>query len=371
VHIYLLDKDGLVGQTRDGKLRSIFDDLDVGIVVHDPETAEILDVNQRLEQLYGYTAAELRSMSVEDYTAPSTKYTQAKAVRRIRATADGESQQFKWQIERANGEVRWVEVNLNAATLRGEDCVIAEVHDITEEHAREQRLRLLSRILRHNLRNKMNVVISQAEMVHATAEDGEGRNRVEKILETAQEVGAMTDSVRQIEEIAGPDATERSSRDASRLVRSVVDSIESQHPEANVTVDAQREATVVVDTGVRYAVEHAIENAIVHNDNERPTVDISISGGSENDRAVIRIADDGPSIPEVETSVLNQPVETSSTFHGSGVGLWVMQWCVRSIGGRLSFEENTPRGNVVTIALPTADPATNEQGSHGRSASLD
>ena len=69
---------------------------------------------------------------------------------------------------------------------------------------------------------------------------------------------------------------------------------------------------------------------------------------------MVRVADDGPSIPETEIDVLREDVETSSTFHGTGVGLWVMQWCVESLGGELSFEENEPRGNVVSIALPKA-----------------
>jgi len=77
---------------------------------------------------------------------------------------------------------------------------------------------------------------------------------------------------------------------------------------------------------------------------------------------VIRVADDGPPIPETEIDVLQEDVETSSTFHGTGVGLWVMQWCVESLGGELAFEENAPRGNVVSISLPkAAEPLTDDE----------
>ena len=58
---------------------------------------------------------------------------------------------------------------------------------------------------------------------------------------------------------------------------------------------------------------------------------------------------------EIETDVLDDETEISSTYHGSGVGLWVMQWAVNSLGGDLSFEENSPRGNLVQIALPKAE----------------
>jgi len=32
----------------------------------------------------------------------------------------------------------------------------------------------------------------------------------------------------------------------------------------------------------------------------------------------------------------------------------VILWCVESSAGELVFEENTPRGNVVSISLPKA-----------------
>jgi len=85
------------------RLPVIFDDLDVGINLHDPTTNEILDANARLEELYGYSADVLRTMGVGDYTAPSTKFSQDEANRLIQRAADGEPQTFHWQIERSTG----------------------------------------------------------------------------------------------------------------------------------------------------------------------------------------------------------------------------------------------------------------------------
>jgi len=81
----------------------------------------------------------------------------------------------------------------------------------------------------------------------------------------------------------------------------------------------------------------------------------------ETAQGTVRIADDGPPIPKTEIDALQEDVETSSTFHGTGVGLWVMQWCVESLGGELTFEENSPRGNVVSISLPkVSEPPTDD-----------
>jgi len=336
------------------RLPVIFDDLDVGINLHDPTTNEILDANARLEELYGYSADVLRTMGVGDYTAPSTKFSQDEANRLIQRAADGEPQTFHWQIERSNGELRWVRIHLSSTCIDGDRCVISEVQDVTEYRARERRLRLLSRIIRHNLRNKTNVIMGYADRVRQAVEDETIEQEIETVLDITTEVGGLSDSVKQIEEIAEPDATERSQTDLRAVARSLVADARETHPNASFSVIAPESVWVIADKGIRYAIEHAVRNAVEHNDRETPSVTVSVESGDRDGHGVVRVADDRPPIPDTEVEVLKQDVETSSTYHGTGVGLWVILWCVESLGGELVFEENTPRGNVVSISLPKA-----------------
>lgn len=344
----------MVGDT-EVSLPPIFDDLDVGITLRNPETGVLLDGNERVEELYGYSIASLEEMDVEEFTAPSTKFTQTKAIDRIRSAAAGEPQDFEWQIERGSGELRWVRVHLNATTIDDTRCVIAEIEDITEYRTRERRLRLLSRIIRHNLRNKTTVLHGYADEVKRAVEDESVEDAVETILRISSEVGELSNSVKQIEQIAEPDATERSPTNLKPLVHSIVEDTRAEYPSTDLTVEASEDVWVIADKGLAYAVGQALSNAIEHNDQEPPSVTVSVSEDRTVNRGTVRIADNGPTIPENEIEVLREDVETSSTYHGTGVGLWVMQWCVDSLGGELRFEENTPRGNVVTISLPLSE----------------
>jgi len=43
----------MVGMPESRRIPSVFDDLEVGITLHDPETGGILGANERLEELYG------------------------------------------------------------------------------------------------------------------------------------------------------------------------------------------------------------------------------------------------------------------------------------------------------------------------------
>jgi len=120
---------------------AVFDDLEVGITIHDPETGAILGINSQLKSLYGYTEAELRTMTVGDYSATDEGYTTERARESIRAAADGEPQSFEWLIERVDGERIWTDVRLAQSTLDGEAYVLAEIRDITERKRRQQALR--------------------------------------------------------------------------------------------------------------------------------------------------------------------------------------------------------------------------------------
>lgn len=121
-------------------VESVFDDLGVGITLHDPDTGAIVGANSRLEELYGYTEAELAECSVSDYSATDEGFTQADADARIQAAADGEPQEFEWRIERADGQRFWAEVRLARTTLDDEDYVLAEVSDISARKHHQQAL---------------------------------------------------------------------------------------------------------------------------------------------------------------------------------------------------------------------------------------
>lgn len=330
-------------------------DFDRGIVIHDPETGAILDANKPAEDLYGYSLDDLRTMEVGDLTASSTKFDQAEALRRIQAVAAGDPQQFEWLIERVNGERRWIRVHLNATRIDDHECVVAEIDDITSYRERENRLRLLSRIIRHNLRNRTHVLMGHADRIQQAVEDEALEEVVETIVEVSREVGTLSDSVRELEEIAKSDATERSPNNLRTLGQQAVEKASEEYSEATVTFEAPADVWVVADRGVSYAIEHAIENAIEHNDQETPIVAVTVGEDTESGYGMLRVTDNGPPIPEVEIEVLDEGIEQESTYHGSGVGLWVMQWCINSLGGELVFEENTPRGNEVSMLLPKAD----------------
>jgi len=91
------------------------------------------------------------------------------------------------------------------------------------------------------------------------------------------------------------------------------------------------------------------------------TVDLT----QENETSVIRIADDGPGLPERARNNLFQPFLGSARRGGAGLGLAISRELAQAHGGDLVLAETTQHGTVFELRLPGApDPLPPDGGDH-------
>jgi signal transduction histidine kinase len=227
---------------------------------------------------------------------------------------------------------------------------IVVLRDITDLKAHESELTLLkqvfARVLRHNIRNDLNVIISRAEFL-ADRHDGEDAAMAEDILDRGESLVETSQKVREAEQIV---AVEKRLLvfELSRTLDRLVEAFATQYPDARFETDLAETARVRAHSALPVALENLVENAIVHNDQPDPRVSISVRSGS--DEVTLTVTDDGPGIPTSEVEVLESERETALQ-HGSGVGLWLVDLIVERSGGTLSFEE-TDDGTSVRLNLP-------------------
>jgi signal transduction histidine kinase len=213
--------------------------------------------------------------------------------------------------------------------------------DVTDREIRRQRLAVLNRILRHNVRNELDVI-----RAHAEGAD------LDPAVAGVDRLGEISEEARRVQELM-----ERSTADRTETVLSpflddiVADATAGTDAETTVTAP---EATVTIDRErCRYALRHLVENAVEHNDGESPRVAVR----SEREESGVRfvVADDGPGIPESERAVIDSGEEVPLE-HASGLGLWGANWAVQTAGGSLSFGESDLGGTAVTVTLPDVPP---------------
>lgn len=223
-----------------------------------------------------------------------------------------------------------------------------------------QRLHVLNRVLRHDLRNEVNVVHGYASLI--AEGKGDVRYRAAIIEQKSEEILHLSEKARNLERLLAESEEVVAVRsDLAAVVRNSLNALQADYPTAAVTADVPDEAYVSGVPLLDDVVDNLVENAVVHNPSSNPLVSVRVRVGS--DTVLLRVADDGPGIPEEELEVLDSGVETPLR-HSSGLGLWFVQWVVAESGGRLEFEERSV-GTVVYVVLPRASART-ESTTEGR-----
>jgi signal transduction histidine kinase len=219
--------------------------------------------------------------------------------------------------------------------------------DITDAIQREERLAVLNRVLRHNLRNDLNVVQGFVAAARNRTDD----ERVDELLGRVEQKSADLVSVggtaRDIEETIAADTARQVSVDVGEYLTDTARTFEREHPEASITVECDVERVETDPNILDSVLAELVENAIVH-DLESPTV--TVSATIDGDDLVLRVSDGGPGIPDYEVQTLQDGDETALE-HGSGLGLWLVKWGVLRLGGDLTFE-SSGAGTTATVRLP-------------------
>jgi PAS domain S-box-containing protein len=223
--------------------------------------------------------------------------------------------------------------------------------DITEQKERERYLQVLNRVLRHNLRNDLNVIMLSAEWLVDHVE-GELKERAETLRDNANELAGLSEKAKQIERMIGRRGDETGPIDAVPLLRRIVADHGDAHPESSLSVDLPEELWVRADDDVARVFEELVENAIVHNDDPQPALRIEASEGE--DWTEIRFHDDARGIPDDEWQVITGEAEITQLTHSSGLGLWLVRWVIDSYGGEVR-RHRTDDGTTIELRLRRAD----------------
>ena len=228
---------------------------------------------------------------------------------------------------------------------------VSTVRETVEaEDARKQRDTLLfvNELLRHNVLNGMQVILANTERLEAHVDDEAAErllevneDRSETIVDLIQNVRALVRSVSGEFELLEVNLTP--------VLREEVTSLRQSNPEATVELDVQTDVTVRADELLSAAFENVIRNAIDHNDRDDPEVRVTVE--AVDGRALVRITDDGPGIPDQWKTEYFNAGEQGPESIGQGLGLYLVDVLVERYGGEVYIEDNHPRGSVVVFEL--------------------
>ncbi len=134
---------------------AIFNATNEAIFVHDVKSGRIVDINDRVLEMFGYSRDEALSADIGRISEGTPPYSQEEAVEMVhRAMLEG-PQVFQWLCRRKSGELFWTEVSLRKISIQGDDRVIAVVRDINERKQLDDVLRKSEELHRTILQTAM------------------------------------------------------------------------------------------------------------------------------------------------------------------------------------------------------------------------
>jgi PAS domain S-box-containing protein len=309
--------------------------------------SELLFVNDAVEEIYGIGVDRLREdpETILESVHPEDVPMVADAMARL---SEGEPVDMEYRVNPGEEFGRWVWVQGRPIVEDGSvERIVGFARDITDRHRRNRHLRVMDNLLRHNLRNDMNVVLGHAELLKPAADPAEAAH-LESIESTGRKLLAKADKQRRIIELI-VDRDPPVPLDLREIVDDVVAAVRAEGDGIEIEVDVPASLSVAGIPQLENAVRELVDNAIRH---ARGDPRVRIEARTRDGCVDLVIADDCDPIPPSEMGVLSGEDPRSATHHGTGLGLWLVYWTVELSGGEIHVDRDEDDGNRIVLRLP-------------------
>ncbi|WP_338741050.1 PAS domain S-box protein [Haloplanus salilacus] len=324
-----------------------------GVTIADArrEDTPLVYANSAFEEITGYSQAEALGRNCRFLQGSRTA---DEPVARMRRAIDtGTPVTVEVLNYRKDGTAFWNQVDLLPVT--DDDGTVTHFlglqRDITRRKSREERLQVLDRVLRHNLRNRMNVIIGHAERLQSD-DDPAVVETAETIERAGQSLLSISEQITEFEGLISRSDQGPTVYDLASALERVVAGVRAEHPAATVRLDSPESATIRGSRLLPAALEEVLELAV------RPgpaDADVELVVRVGGDRVCLDLIDHGRTIPESDFEVIARESE-SSTEHPDGLEFWLVRWAVLNSNGDMDadpvddrrFSIRLPRGGDET-----------------------
>ncbi|WP_049936210.1 PAS domain S-box protein [Haloplanus natans] len=329
------------------RFRHLFENLPdpvVEVEIRDG-VAVVQHVNPAFAEVFGYDPDAIRGRALDELIVPAEESGAASPVE------IGDETSVEAQRETPDGRrdflIRGIPYHRDA-TQYG----FGIYTDITDQKERERYLQVLNRVLRHNLRNDLNVIMLSAEWL-VDRLDGELAAQARTLRDNANELAGLSEKAKEIERMIGRRGEATSPVDVVPVLHRLTERYRERYPEIDLSLDLPDSLRVHADDDITRVFEELVENAVVHNDGPSPTIHIDAS--TNDDWVTVRLHDDASGIPDDEWRVVTGEREITQLTHSSGLGLWLVRWVIDSYGGEVR-RRGTDDGTTIELRLRSAAP---------------
>lgn len=217
---------------------------------------------------------------------------------------------------------------------------------LADEH---EKLVLLNRIVRHDIGNDLQVIAGMGDLLETHVDD-DGEDALDRLQRTTAEAIDLTERIREFVSVLENEDDTLHPVSIRRIVGTQLDNARERHPNVTITVtDDLPDVEVLADELLATVVHNLVSNAIAHNDTDDPHVDVDVETTSGVVR--LRVADDGPGVPDSMKGTLFERGELGTDSEGTGIGLYIVDMLVERYGGEVWVEDSDDSGAAFVVEL--------------------
>jgi len=231
-----------------------------------------------------------------------------------------------------------------------ERAVSAERRSIREEEARtrEDLLSYLNATLRHEVLNSTSAILAHTDLIRDNHRVEPGVR--EKLAVVERQAQGMTTVIEDVRVLLQASRSTNGSEpvEITELLAAEADELARQYSDVTVDTALPEQAVVSADPMIRRGFANLLENAVEHNTGDGAHVRVAVERTTET--VTVKIADDGPGIPEAEREHLFEREIRDDANHGLGLAL--TDTLVKSYGGTVELDGTGSDGTTFCIELP-------------------
>jgi len=312
-------------------LEEVFNQMDIyGMVIDDTNT--IVMINEKAKDIFGDVRGK-KCYEIHHNTSSPPNFC---AMNHLKNGLPGEELFFDDAVTK-----KWYEVKVSKIVLEDKILYVHLMTDVSEINLKEQKivelnhaLRLLNKILRHDILNYIAVVSMSTELMK-TEDVGLKQKALRSLNKSVELINKMRDL-----ESAISSGGELKNYDLKEVLNQVFLNF------IGINVNILGDSTVKADEALFSVFNNLINNAVIHGKTNK--IDIKI----ENDEsfATVRIIDYGEGIPQdVKDNVFDEGF--SNAGKRMGLGLYIVKKTIERYGGEISIENTKPCGTTFILKL--------------------
>ncbi|MXV61616.1 PAS domain S-box protein [Natronorubrum sp. JWXQ-INN-674] len=334
------------------------DEAPMGIIISNPSQDEmpITYVNNHFCEVTGYDEDDAIGRNPRFLQGPLTADDPVEKVRdaiESRTTVETDILNY-----RSDGTPFWNHMQIAPITDSGGDLAyfVGFQNDVTDRVESERRIEVLHRILLHNIRNELNILLGH--LTELKEQQDVDPDTISGVKQPATNLLASSEKARQIEALLTSTSFEPEPVSLSTVFDRVLNQLSVSAEDVDLQLEGLSDRTVVAQEQIAAAFRELLQNAVKHSSKADQTATVTAEQesvvfsekGIERDAIKVHVEDSNPLISELDRTRLLGDKE-SPVHHGSGLGLWLVNWLVTMSGGLVSYTERESGGNRVTVVL--------------------